>query len=83
MGGAVAGFLPVEGQLDRHALAHPGHLRTVPALDPDLQPLHPVRRHRGRGLARPQGAATEPLASFPAIYSLGVYGRYTRDEFCR
>src|SRR5512146_1577289 len=36
-GGAVTGFLPVEGQLDGHPLAHPDHLGTVPAPDRDLQ----------------------------------------------
>ena len=59
-GGAVAGFLPVEGQLDGHALAHPDHLGTVAALDRHLQPLDPVREHRGRGLARPEEEPAQP-----------------------
>ena len=59
-GGAVTGFLPVERQLDGHALAHPDHLGTVPAPDRDLQPLHPARQHRGRGLARPEEEPAQP-----------------------
>src|SRR5207247_10541117 len=56
-GGAVTGFLAVEGDLQRHALPGLDHIGAVSAPHRHYDPLHPISELCG---ARPAGPEEEP-----------------------